>query len=168
MRQLRLSKALDSWQTDSLLRCMDSRALVEPVNCGRQRRGKRWSRSRARVLCVSDSMHPPGACGESGMCLTRWWGYSSSKSPSRAFTTCEMYRSILEDCKSGELFWFGVVMKASCTNFTRFGHVLHLAVSAFLAPTCDQRVYRSTQSVLKIDLATTHFSRKPQPVLELR
>ena len=79
-----------------------------------------------------------------------------------------MHRSTLEDCKSGELFWFRVFMKASSTNFTQLDHVLHLAVSAFLAPTCDQRVYRSTQSVLKIDLAITHFRRNPQPVLELR
>jgi hypothetical protein len=79
-----------------------------------------------------------------------------------------MYRNTLEDCKSGELVWFRVVMKVRCTHFTQLSHVLHLAISAFLAPTCDQRVYRSTQSVLKIDLIVTHFSRNPQPVLEQR
>jgi hypothetical protein len=30
-------------------------------------------------------------------------------------------------------FWFGVVVKVGCTSFTQPGHVLHLAVSAFLA-----------------------------------
>jgi hypothetical protein len=85
----------------------------------------------------------------------------------RGSTTREMYRSTPEDCKPGKLFWFGVVMKASCTTSST-SVTCFIAVSAFLAPTCDQRVYRSTQSVLKIEHTITNFTCNLQPALKLR
>jgi hypothetical protein len=68
------------------------------------------------------------------MFWTKMMGVFLIKVIVRGSTTGEMYQSTPEDCKSGELFWFGVVMKASCTTFIQLGHVLHLAVSAFLCP----------------------------------
>jgi hypothetical protein len=50
----------------------------------------------------------------------------------RGSTTREMYRSTPEDCKPGELFWFGVVMKASCTTSSTSVTCFILPLAPFL------------------------------------
>ena len=113
-------------------------------------------------------MHPPGARPGRQRCFGQGGGDipdQSHRSGHPLFAKCtkaHLKTANLANC----LVWGR--HEGQLHNFTQLGHVLYLAVSAFLAPTYDQRVYRSTQSVLMIDLIITHFTRNPQPVLELR